>query len=149
MTQLKSILAVLTLVLVFSACRKEEEGTDVPEIEFVSMSASQVEEFSNSIEVVFRYKDRNGDIGEQDPDAICLSVKDARLENPDYYHIPPVTPDLEELKVEGDIGVFMNPLFLLGSTQEETTTLTLQLRDRAGNWSNSIQTPVITIRDTL
>lgn len=149
MTISKYIGILLGVLLVFAGCRKEDEGSDVPEIEFVSMSASEVEQFSNSIEIVFQYTDRNGDIGETDPDAICLEVKDARLVNADYYHIPPVTPDLQELKVEGTIGVFMNPLFLLGSTEEETTTLSLRLRDRAGNWSNTIQTPVITIRDTL
>lgn len=37
-------------------------------------------------------------------------------------------------------------MFLLGTGTSETTILTIKLKDRAGNWSNAIETPVITIQ---
>ncbi|MBA3706391.1 MAG: hypothetical protein H0W84_11005, partial [Bacteroidetes bacterium] len=113
---------------------------------FVSAAPFSVTQFKDSVEVVISYKDSNGDIGDESADEFSLQVKDSRLANPDYYHIQPLTPDKKELKIEGTLKVRINTMFLLGSGTSETTILTIKLKDRAGHWSNAIETPVITIQ---
>jgi hypothetical protein len=105
--------------------------------------------FQNSLQITLDYIDENGDIGYQDPDAYSLRVKDSRLEEFDWYHIPPLTPEMEELNISGSFTVELNSLFLLGNASQETTTFTLQLKDRSGNWSNQITSPAVMIVDSL
>lgn len=138
------LLPIMTVVAVLSACKKEELPT-VPEITLVSASPTQVVQFGERVKVRFAYKDADGDLGDPDPDMNTLEVKDARLNTADFYHVPPITPDGATVSVQGEIEVELNALFLLGNGDQETTTYTLRIRDRAGNWSNSITTPAITI----
>lgn len=135
----------LAALVVLSSCKKEDENPVSPTIDFVSISADSVTAFSNSIEIEFSYEDFQGDIGEVDADDYSLRVKDDRLSDYDYYHIPPMTPDLMELHIKGEYKVILDPLFLMGNGASETTKFTLQVRDREGNWSNSIVTPEVVI----
>ena len=41
--------------------------------------------------------------------------------------------------------VLQNVILLDPDSESETTTFTLRLQDRAGNWSNEVETEVITI----
>jgi hypothetical protein len=143
------VLLAIFLLLLAVGCKKEETVDPSPEITFVSMSASQVVEFDNQVEITFSYKDADGDLGEPDPDIKTLRVKDARLAEADFYHIPPITPELQALQVEGTFTVHLNPLFLLGNGSQESTSFNLQLEDRAGNLSNTITTPEVLITDSL
>ncbi len=139
--RLLSLFAVLALA---SACKKEEMPT-VPEITLVSAAPTQVVQFGERVKVRFSYKDADGDLGHPDPDMNTLEVKEARLNTADFYHIPPIAPEGTTVSVQGELEVELNALFLLGNGTEETTTYTLRIRDQAGNWSNSITTPPITI----
>lgn len=146
---MRKLLIYLSCFLFLAACKKEEEINEVPEITFDSISSTTVVEFDNNISITVAYSDENGDIGYQDPDTYSLRVKDSRLAEYDWYHIPPLTPEMEELNIEGTFTVELNSLFLLGNSTQETTTFTLQLKDRSGNWSNQIVTPVVMIVDSL
>lgn len=132
--------------LLFVGCKKEDEDKPAaPILKLISVSATSVPQYQNEIEVVFEYEDYQGDIGSSDPDVLQLSVKDARLANADGYHLPPMTPDNQELHIKGTYRLKLRPLFLLGNGADETTTLNILLTDRAGNKSNTLQTGVITI----
>lgn len=146
---MKKQLIYISCMLFLFACKKEEVVNEVPEITFNSISATTVLNFENSIQITIDYTDENGDIGYQDPDVYSLRVKDSRLEEHDWYHIPPLTPDLQELNISGSFTVELNSLFLLGNSSQETTTFTLQLKDRSGNWSNQISSPSVMIVDSL
>ena len=146
---MRKLLIYLSCFLFLAACKKQEEINEVPEITFDSISATSVVEFDNNISITLAYKDENGDIGYQDPDTYSLRVKDSRLAEYDWYHIPPLTPEMEELNIEGTFTVELNSLFLLGNSTQETTTFTLQLKDRSGNWSNQVVSPVVMIVDSL
>lgn len=139
------IIFLLSCVLVFSSCKKEEEDPIAPVLEFKSISSTSVVQFDNEIVVTFGYEDHQGDLGHQDPDIVSLRVKDARLDEADMYHIPPMTPEEQELHIKGTYSVNLNHVFLLGNGASETTKFTIQIQDRAGNWSNEIVTPVVTI----
>jgi hypothetical protein len=56
-----------------------------------------------------------------------------------------MTPDQQELHIKGSYSVTLNQVFLLGNGASETTKFTVQIQDRAGNWSNEVVTPVVTI----
>ncbi len=140
----------LILCLTHTGCKKdEEEISDIPAIAFTSLSDDSVVQFENNVSIKFTYIDGNGDIGHADPDEYALRVKDSRLADFDWYHIPPVTPNNEELNVSGSLTVELSSLFLLGNGGQESASFTVQLQDRAGNWSNQIITPVVLINDSL
>ena len=143
---------VLTYLLIFSllyACSKDEdESEDLsndPSIAFVSIDPSDVQNFNNSITLVIKYKDNNGDLGYEDPDVNSLYVKDARLDTADYYHVPPLAPVGKSLIIEGQLEIVLNSMFILGNGDQEITSLSIKIKDRAGNWSNLIRTPSIAI----
>ena len=141
-------LCILASIILFS-CKKDKTLPPEPTIELISVSPLNVEQFKDSVEVVIKYKDNNGDIGDSSPDVYSLQVKDSRLTNPDWYHIQPLAPLDVELKIEGQIKIRLNTLFLLGNGNEEFSTLTIKLKDRAGNWSNEVATSPIAVHDTL
>ncbi len=141
------VMTVLIATVVFTSCKKEDEKPQGPTIAFKSISSESVEQFNNNVVVTFSYEDYQGDLGEPDPDKFSLRIKDNRLTNYDWFHIPPMTPDLQELHIKGDYALELPPLFILGNGTEEVTHFTIQIRDRAGNWSNTITTPVVTIHN--
>jgi hypothetical protein len=51
--------------------------------------------------------------------------------------------------IKGNYVVTLDPLFLMGSGTQESTSFTIQLQDNAGNWSNTITTPVVLVVDSL
>lgn len=138
-------IAAILLFALPGGCRKEEAPDPIPVIEFIAISDEVVESFSNAVRITVRYRDGDGDLGSPDPDDNTLRVRDARLPGDDWYHLPPLTPDLQPLNIEGTFEVELNPLFILGNGLEEVTSFTLQVRDRAGNWSNQISTPQVRI----
>lgn len=143
-------LLILGSVLLFFSCKKEEVMPATPEIALLDASPGLVHEFQDHVTIRFSYKDGDGDLGQSDPDDYSLWVKDSRLANADGYHIPPLAPLDSEVPIQGQLEVDLTTLFLLGSSGEEVMTYTFQIVDRAGNRSNSITTPPITIvADTL
>lgn len=139
------VLAFVAIATLIGGCKKKDESPVVPTITYKSISTTDVVEFDNQIDVVFSYEDFQGDLGTVDPDVNTLKVKDSRLSDWDWYHIPPMTPDNKELHIKGDFTLKLRPLFLIGNSTSETTVLTIQILDRAGNVSNQIQTPPILI----
>jgi hypothetical protein len=142
---MKKIIALLAVVAFVTGCKKEEEDPVAPAIVYSGISATSVQQFDNEVTVSFTYEDYQGDLGHQDPDIVSLRVKDARLSDADMYHVPPMTPDLEELHIKGTYSVNLNTLFLLGNGASESTKFYIQIQDRAGNWSNEIITPEVVI----
>lgn len=141
----KLLIVSLFTILLFS-CSKDDEGfSDVPEIEFVSLSPSSTSEFSQDIKLVISYKDGDGDIGTEDPDLYSLQIKDARLPQADEYHVQPLTPPNANIQIEGNLEINLAGLFVLGTGNSESTTFTVKLKDRAGNWSNEVTTSSIAV----
>lgn len=132
-----------------ASCKKDEPDPTSPIITFLSLSADSVEQFNNAVVIRFSYEDFQGDIGQPDADDYSLRIKDARVSAFDWYHIPPMTPDLKELHIKGTYELTLDPLFLLSTGQIENTNFTFQIKDRSGNWSNEIETSFIAIVDSL
>ncbi len=136
---------LLIVCLCFASCNKDAAVSSVPVIKFLDVNSTSIKEFKDSLVIRFEYTDADGDIGEDNPDKNDLFIKDRRLANADYYFIKPLSPPGSEIKIKGIISVQIKNTFLLGTGNSELTQFDIKLRDRAGNWSNSINTPNITI----
>ncbi|MEQ8323498.1 MAG: hypothetical protein RIC15_09415 [Vicingaceae bacterium] len=135
--------------VILSACKKKEEDEQVvgpePVIGFVALDPISVDNFKNSVNLVISYSDINGDLGFENPDRYSLWVKDSRLDSADWYHVPPLAPPGYSLQIQGSLNIVLNSMFILGNGDQELASLTVKLRDRAGHWSNIVNTPAITI----
>ena len=149
---MRNSIKLFFLVCIFSAvqsCKKDEKLPPEPSIEFVSLTPSTILQFKDEVTVTIKYKDNNGDLGYESADQYPLQVKDSRLTGPDWYHVSPLAPLGQELKIEGELKIKISSMFILGNGHQEVATLAIKIKDRAGNWSNEILTPPITIKDTL
>jgi hypothetical protein len=139
------IIISLSIILLLS-CKKDDEAySDIPAIEFVSLTPSSASEFSKDIKLIISYKDGDGDIGTEDPDEYTLLIHDSRLPATDEYHIQPLTPPNSKIQIEGELKINLAGLFVLGTDSTESTTFSIKLKDRAGNWSNEVTTSSITV----
>ncbi len=142
-------LFIISLLLLIFSCKKKEDNPVAPVIEFKNISGTEVEQFNNNLQINLTYEDYQGDLGNADPDVLTLRVKDSRLSDYDWYHVPPMTPNNEELHIKGSYSIELDPLFLMGNGTQEQTSFSVEIRDRAGNWSNAIRTPNVLIVDSL
>lgn len=144
---MKQIASLLSVICFLAACKKETVDimSREPSIELISVGPSSVIEFQEPVLLRFKYEDGDGDLGQTDPDDHSLWVKDSRLNTADGYHIIPLSPPDTELAIKGELAVQLSPLFLLGNGTEEQMTYSFYVVDRAGNRSNEIITPQITI----
>ena len=141
------ILSILALMVTgLLSCKKDGNILNPsPSLSLKEVLPTTVKEFTDSVVIIMDYKDGDGDLGYEEADSFALRVQDSRLLNPDWYHISPLAPPDKELSIQGSLKFTLKGLFLLGNGGQETTTFSIQIRDRAGNWSNELITPVITI----
>jgi hypothetical protein len=144
---IRYLFPILAMVALLMACTKEESRRDpVPAIRLLDVNRTEVLQFVDTLEVLLYYEDGDGDLGNPDPDIPSLIVKDARLERPDSFHVPPLAPIGARIPIQGELRVRLPHLFLLGNGNTETTHFRIRFVDRAGNESNEIQTPNIRIQ---
>jgi hypothetical protein len=136
-------------LMVISCKKKENDLPHEPVLEFTEATPLIVQQFRDSIMIRFKYADSQGDLGDESPDVFSLHVKDDRLNAPDVYHVSPLAPLENKIKIEGELKLKLNGMFLIGKGKTETTILRIKIMDREGNWSNEILTPMITIKDSL
>lgn len=143
------VIIASVFALIFFGCKEEELvpvlKNPVPIIRYLSIEPREVNEFTDSVIVRFEYQDGDGDLGHKDPDILLLSVQDARLENPDFYYVPPLAPIGSQIPIDGILTIRLRNTFLLGSGGDEKTSYEIRMQDRSGNWSNFINTEEINI----
>lgn len=138
----------LLVILIGTACKKEEPDLS-PVISFISITPGSLVQYSESVYISIGYSDLDGDLGFESIDQYALQIKDNRLANPDWYHVPPLAPVGSNVAISGDLTIKINSLFLLGNGTQELTSFTIKMQDRAGNWSEEISTSQVTIRDSI
>ena len=129
----------------FFACEKEGIVSAFPEIEFVSISPTTVQEFSEEINITISYLDANGDLGENNPDVKNMFVKDLRNGIEYEYRIPQLSPDNSEIQIAGNLEIIINGTGIVGGGISEKVSFEVYVVDREGNQSNVIETDEITI----
>ena len=139
---------MLTMALWISSCTKVDNTPSFPiepAIKLVDINHMEVVEFQDTLEITIAYEDGDGDLGNVDPDIPGLVVKDARLTQPDSFHLQPLSPPGAQISIRGELLIRLPQLFLLGNGMAETTRFRIKLLDRAGHESNEIETPSIQI----
>lgn len=149
MKGLITLLGLVILICIYSCKKKTEDLPVEPSIEIKSVEPTNVMEFRDSVIVTLTYKDNNGDLGDESADEKSVQVKDSRLQSADGYHLKPINPIEDELKITGTIRVKLKNMFRLGNATQEQTTLSIKIKDKAGHWSNEVVTDPITIHDSL
>ncbi|TAF32473.1 MAG: hypothetical protein EAZ57_08665 [Cytophagales bacterium] len=143
-----TVLAVLLWSL--QGCKTEDEKPDtgpVPSIAFVSISPSEVEEYSQKVILRISYRDYDGDLGENNPDAKNLFVTDKRNNVAYQYRIPRLAPEGSTIPIIGELPIEINKIALIDEKNtSEQVTFDVYLTDRAGNKSNVVSTTPITVK---
>ncbi len=144
---------LLAICLLFS-CSKKDEANELPSslnvipyIELVDIQPIEVQQFQEKIKITLQYEDGDGDLGFLDPDEVAVFVKDSRLSNADAYHLPPLSPVGSNVPITGTVSIELKNTFILGNGTSEQITYQIYLVDRAGNESNVLETPAITITE--
>lgn len=143
---LVSIFLILFPAFMFS-CKETTNltGNPVPRIALVKIEPTIVTQFADSLKITLSYEDGDGDLGFVNADINSLEVQDERLAKPDFYYVPPLAPVDSKIRIKGQLVMKLRNVFLLGSGNIETTSFTIKIKDRAGNVSNPVKTPEITI----
>ena len=137
------------LALLWSGCKgpDEMEIDPVPYITIENVNPTSLIEFQEDVIIEVKYEDQDGDLGFPNPDSLSLEVWDSRLSQPDLYHLQPLVPTDTSLHIQGIVEVVVPSPFLLGNGNSEKVNYSIRIRDRAGNWSNSVVTRDITITE--
>ena len=150
---------IILFILFLAACTKEStserdisnpnpEISDVPAIELLAVAPTNVISHADSIVFTIQYTDGDGDLGTTDPDIPTLELIDNR-DSEDLvfeYHLSPRTPSGTMISIQGELSIILNNTILLDENNtSEQTTFSIRIIDRAGNWSNTIETEIITI----
>lgn len=149
MMKLKSFAIYIILTFLFVSCFNAPKYPDTPEIQLKEIRKSRATPFSgDSVIAVLTFKDGNGDLGKlDDSDTIPnLFIIDKRFGIIDSlsYSIPNIPKNGSVNDVSGTIDInllskiYCNPLF--PEKTKDTLEFTIQVRDRAGNFSNIIST---------
>jgi hypothetical protein len=146
------ILLLLAPSLLLFSCKKEESGTpnppisEIPFIELKSVSPQLIHQLDDSLVFTIRYTDGNGDLGDYSADTLSLLITDNRFPLTEKFHIPPLAPQGTSITITGDLLVTLDHIILADHlSAEERATFTIQLKDRAGNWSNEVTSDEITV----
>jgi hypothetical protein len=85
-----------------SACKKDDElMSAVPEIEFVSVTPTSLKEYSAPLSFTIKYRDGDGNLGENNADVKNLYLTDNRINVTYTYRIQQLAPDNSSVQ-EGD-----------------------------------------------
>ena len=139
-----------SFLLLHLACKPAEESDPrppvsmVPEIDIKSIDPIELQQFET---VIFKigYLDGDGNIGDEDADVHALEILDNRQNILHSFHVPPQSP-IENIAIEGVLVVEVENVILLDqSNTSESLTFNIRLKDRAGNWSNTVTSQTLTV----
>lgn len=141
------VLFFLSIFILFS-CKKEDEmpfGLG-PEISLVSMGPSVAQAGVDSIWFVINYRDGDGDLGDNNPDARNLFVVDDRMNLKYEMRIRQLAPDPGGVPITGNLEFTIGTTVLKGPWDWEWVNYSIQVIDRAGRTSNLVICPRIEIK---
>ena len=138
--------ALLLVVLIFSSCKKDEDGLSVvPQLTSASISPTSIEEFEGPITFSISYQDGDGDLGEYDPNVKNLFLQDQRNGITYEYRIQELAPQGADIAIIGTIDIVLNTISITDGSSEQEVIFDIYAIDRAGNSSNTITSSPLTI----
>lgn len=164
---MKTIYHLLTIILAFLAsnCVQPPNYPAIPAIEYVGMNQQSIEQGNSTtrpdtLEITFSFTDGDGDLGFGPGDStVDIFLTDSREGFTDIKKLPMIPDQGIGNGISGEITVRLPNRLPLCCTyadnstpcqphptiKTDTMSYTIQIKDRAGNMSNKIQTEVITI----
>lgn len=141
---MKRIAFISFFLVLFFSCKKEENASEF-NIVLEDVAPLSLQQFQENISVQIEYEHPGGFLGLYHPDSLSLSVKDTRLDTPDYFHLIPLSPPNSDIDIQGIIVIEIDAPFLFGNSNTETLTYKIRIQDRDGVWSNYVETPEINV----
>ena len=148
------VLLSILMMLGIAACIQPPNYPIEPEIEFVSLSKSEVLQAIDTFRINFAYTDGDGDIGAVGNNVI---ITDSRTGFEETFGVPLVPQQGVSNGISGEISLLVfascclnsNPICLpTPNANPEEIIYTIRMFDQAGNISNTIQTsPIFLICD--
>lgn len=150
-------IAIIYLLIFSISCEKKtttvdteplDDISEIPVIELLEVTPINVIQFEDSIAFRIMYLDGDGDLGELDPDIKSIFLIDNRAPNDLIFdfHLSPRAPLDAEIAIQGELNVVLNNTILVDDgLGPETTTFSIFIVDRAGNESNVLESPEITV----
>lgn len=149
LSTLGSILFVASISL-NSGCKKDDDPfvDKAPSIELLSLTPQMVVEFEDSLVFNIKYRDNDGDLGENDPSVKNLFITDNRIGIVYDYRIQQLAPSGSAIAIEGTLQVVLNSVARTDtSLAQQSATFSVYVKDRAGNISNVVTSGTITIKE--
>lgn len=116
----------------------------IPTIQLISITPNTIRQYTDSLIFSIEYIDGNGDLGDANPDAQNLLVTDMRLGLIHKLRIPQLSPT--NVPIKGILTFTLKNIILQNTENNlENARFKIQVIDRAGNKSNELTTPDITI----
>ena len=161
MEVLKNSALLLIGLWFFSTCTNPPDYPIEPVIEYVGLSKNTIQQGIagnplDTIDIIFSFTDGDGDIGSAD--SLNIFITDSRFDFRDVKKIPPIPDQGTGNGITGEITLripnrqlcctFPNTTSTCFRNQEfpvDTFSYTIQIRDRADNFSNKIQTEPINL----
>ena len=137
----------MAMLFYLASCQKDDPVyNNIPEIELISATPSTVKQYKDSIVFVISYKDGDGDLGENSADAKNLFLTDNRINITYDYRIPQLSPDGSHIIIKGQLSVVLKSTGITDGSTQQMASYSIYVKDRAGNKSNVVTTPILTIQ---
>jgi len=156
-----ALFMVILLIGIILSCTKPPDYPDEPVIAFGRLTKTIIEQGNagtrpDTLELIIDFTDGDGDIGS---DSINVFLTDSRNGAREIFRINPIPKQGTGNGISGEIMIKMpnrvyfcctfpnttNTCFPSKEYPEDMVSYKVQIKDRAGNLSNEIETPPITI----
>jgi hypothetical protein len=144
---MKNVLYIFSLLTVLGLTSCKEDGGEifspVPEIELISVSPTQVIAFRDSIVFEISYTDGDGDLGSMTENN--LFIEDDRIQVTHGFRVQEIVPNGERVPITGTLRVILPNTIITDGSTSQSVTFMVYMKDQAGNESNHIASPTITV----
>ncbi|MEM6264168.1 MAG: hypothetical protein AAGI38_16755 [Bacteroidota bacterium] len=148
-----------TLILALASCNNDPVFPLEPEIQYLDIQPREVRHLQDPFTISISFTDGDGDIGGDNVDGSPLIIRDDRVLDPAYAHLPDslffydnysfddLSSDAQNPSIKGNIFVEIPQAVNVEGRRREEFTFSVILVDRAGNKSNEITTdPLVVFR---
>ena len=138
-------LFIIGISSLFFSCKKESIVINTtPTIEFVSISPTIANQYTDSVSVAIKYTDGDGDLGENNASVKNCFIRDNRIGIVYEFRIKQLAPD--NSPITGTLNLELGGQGITDTSSQQYVSYTIYVKDRAGHISNSIVTSSILIR---
>jgi len=142
------ILLTLCIFFALQSCKKEEAPfSTTPEIAFNSVKPLTAQAFKDSITFEFKYKDGDGDLGENSAVAENLFLTDNRINLVYKFRIKQLSPSGKATAIHGSLSVVLPNTTITHGSNVQNATFSLYVINRARKKSNVITSGPVAITE--